>query len=240
MQKKTTFIIALTIFGTAIPAPLLAQDLSADLATSDTGALRNAIQMRYDAALAATRDSGVSAANDPRYMWASEAKVQCAIALGYLKSSTRDEPSISKCDYAYGRMNVVQRRPAPPPPAPPPAVPRSQVCADQQPGLVFFEFDSDVPSDGAKETIQFVAANAERCGWKSFTVVGHTDRAGSNAYNDALSTRRANAVADLMVGLGIDRGKMRISAQGETKPRVPTEDGIRSPENRRVEITVSQ
>lgn len=238
MKKKTTCILALTIIGAAVPAPLLAQNLSADLATSDTGELRNALQMRYDAALAATRSDGVISANDPRYTWASEAKVQCAIALGYLKSSTRDEPSISKCDYAYGRMTVVSQVPRVVTPVTPP--PQQPVCADQQPGLVFFEFDSSAPGDGAADTIRFVADNAQRCGWSAFRVVGHTDRAGSNAYNDALSLRRANAVADLMASMGIDRGKMRISAEGETNPRVPTEDGIRSPENRRVEITVTR
>lgn len=198
--------------------------------------------MRYDAALAATNNPVLISANDPRYTWASEAKVQCAIALGYLKSDTRDEPSISKCDYAYRQMSVVAQPPAPPPPRPlpPPPPPPAPVCEDQQPGLVFFEWDSDVPSDGAADTIRFVAANAERCSWNSFTVVGHTDRSGSNAYNDDLSMRRAEAVADLMVSLGIERSQMSISAEGETNPRVPTEDGIRSPENRRVEVTVTR
>lgn len=235
---KTTLISALTIIGAATPAALSAQELSSDLATSDIDTLRGAIQMRYDAALAATRNDGVIAANDPRYIWASEAKAQCAIALGYLKSSTRDEPSISKCDYAYQRMTIVPTPPPPPPTPPAPQPPRPEVCDDQQPGIVFFEFDSDVPGDGAADTIRFLADNAQRCGWNSFSVVGHTDRAGSNAYNDGLSMRRAQAVADLMESLGINRSQMRISAEGETNPRVPTADGIRSPENRRVEVTV--
>ena len=222
---KTTLISALTIIGMATPASLAAQNLSQDLATSDTDTLRGAIQMRYDAALGLTRDNAIIAANDTRYLWASEAKVQCAIALGYLKSSTRDETSISKCDYAYQRMQGVTER---------------QVCQDQQPGIVFFEFDSSVPGEGAADTIRFVAQNAQRCGWNSFTVVGHTDRAGSDAYNDALSMRRAQAVADLMVSLGINRSQMSISAEGESNPRVPTADGVRSPQNRRVEITVRQ
>ncbi|GMN03933.1 hypothetical protein [Erythrobacter sp. MTPC3] len=119
MRTKTTVMSALTIIGMAVHAPALAQDLSADLAVSDTDDLHSALQTRYDAALTATRDNGTIAANDPRYMWASEAKVQCAIALGYLKSDTRDEPSISKCDYAYGQMTVVPQMPVaviPPPP----------------------------------------------------------------------------------------------------------------------------
>ncbi|WP_172970178.1 OmpA family protein [Erythrobacter sp. THAF29] len=235
---KTTLISALTITGIAMPAALSAQDVSSDLSTSDIDALEGAIQMRYDAALAATRDSSVISANDPRYIWATEAKAQCAIALGYLKSDTRDEPSISKCDRAYRLMTVVPTPPPPPAPPAPPTPPRSEVCDDRQPGIVFFEFDSETPGSGAGETIRFLADNAQRCGWSSFTVVGHTDRAGSNAYNESLSMRRAMAVADLMANLGINRSQMRVRAEGESNPRVPTADGIRSPENRRVEVTV--
>lgn len=240
---KTTLISALTIIGAATPAALAAQDMSSDLATSDLDALQSAIEMRYEAALAATRNDGLISADDPRYTWASEAKVQCGIALGYLKSNTRDETSISKCDFAYRMMSVIPRPPVvvpppPLPPVPPPALP--EVCTDRQPAIVFFEFDSDVPGDGAAETIRFMARNAETCGWESFSVIGHTDRAGSNDYNDDLSMRRADAVANLMVTLGIDRGQMSISAEGETNPRVPTADGVRSPENRRVEITVTR
>lgn len=236
---RTTVITALTIIGASMPASLAAQDNSTDLATSDTGALRSAIEMRYDAALSATRNGEVIAANDPRYIWASEAKAQCAIALGYLKSGTRDETSISKCDYAYGRMSMVTAPPPAPVPSAPPIAPRPEVCDDRQPGIVFFDFDSDVPGSGAADTIRFLADNAARCGWRSFSVVGHTDRAGSDAYNEALSRRRAQAVADMMASMGIDRSRMRISAEGESNPRVPTADGIRSPENRRVEVTVT-
>ncbi|MBD2841205.1 OmpA family protein [Erythrobacter rubeus] len=237
---KTTVISALAIVGAAVPASLSAQELSADLATNDTDELRGAVQTRYDAALAATNNVDVVAANDPRYLWANEAKAQCAIALGFLKSDTRDEASIAKCDYAYGLMTQIPRRPVAPPPPPPPPLPAPEVCTDQQPGIVFFGFDSAEPMEGATQTIQFLAGNAETCGWDSFRVVGHADRAGSNTYNEALSLRRAEAIADLMVGLGIDRSRMSISAEGETNPRVPTADGIRSPENRRVEITVSR
>ncbi|MEM9085896.1 MAG: OmpA family protein [Pseudomonadota bacterium] len=236
---RSTIFGALTIVGAIAPASLAAQDLTADLATTDRDELRGALQVRYDAALAATNDSAVVAANDTRYMWASEAKVQCAIALGYLKSNTRDETSIEKCDYAYGMMNIIAQPPAPPPPPPPPPPP-AQVCEAPQPGLVFFEFDSDVPAEDAAEIIQFTARNADGCEWDSFNVVGHTDRAGSNAYNDELSMRRAQAVADLMESLGISRDQLTITAEGELNPRVPTADGIRSPENRRVEITVKQ
>lgn len=235
MRKAITVVSALTMFS-ALPQALAAQDDAASLMGADIDTLRAEMQSRYDAALALS--ASVTDADDPRYMWANEAKVQCGIAIGYLKSRTRDETSISKCVDASDRMNrrrVVAARPAPVAPTPPP-----EICSNVQPGLIFFDFDSDVPKAEAVETIRFVAGNAEACNWRSFGVTGHTDRAGSNAYNEGLSMRRAQAAANLMESLGIDRSRMTIRAEGETNPRVPTEDGVRNPQNRRVEITVSR
>lgn len=225
------------MISAASASGVAAQELSGDLASSDMDTLRGAIQMRLDAALSATNDNGVVAANDPRYVWASEAKVQCGIAHGFLRTGTRDETSISKCDYAYQRMTFVPAPPPLPPVAPPP---QRTECEEQEPTLVFFDWDSVIPVGDAEQAIRAVSETAERCNWSSFRVVGHTDLSGSNAYNDALSLRRANAIADLMSRLGINRSQITLSGQGESNPRLPTEDGVRSPQNRRVEVTVSR
>lgn len=209
-----------------------AQDQSLD--SLGMGELRGAIQQRYDAALAATNDAAIVNANDPRYLWASEAKAQCGIALGFLKSSTRDATSIHKCGVAADMMTRVPapRAPLPPPPPPP------RVTCSNNPGLVFFDFDSDaVPAD-ARQTIQFVSQNAAPCGWRNFTVVGHADKSGSDEYNLGLSRRRADAVAQLMTSMGITQSQITTDAKGESQPRVPTADGVREAQNRRVEITV--
>lgn len=194
---------------------------------------RSQVQQKYDAALAATQDSAIVSANDPRYIWASEAKVQCGIALGYFKSGTRDETSISKCNMAYEMM---LRRPAPPVAAAPPPPP--QACPQELPGMVFFDWDSaELPAD-ARQTVQFVATNAPRCNWRNITVTGHADKSGSNEYNMGLSQRRAQAVASLMASLGVASASITTAARGEEQPRVPTADGVREAQNRRVEITV--
>ena len=240
MTKTTYQSIALTMF-LVTPAGLAAQETTADLMSADRSTLNAAIQSRYDAALVKTNDPSVVGADTVVYKWASEAKVQCGIALGFLKSKTRDVTSISKCNDAYNRM--LRRPPTPPAPAPQPRprpAPPAEICQNPKPGIVFFDFDSEVPKDGAVETIEFVAANAEACGWDNFQIVGHTDRAGINAYNDDLSMRRAHSIATLMTSLGIERARMQISAEGEDNPRMPTEDGVRNPQNRRVEITVSR
>lgn len=236
-MRKTTAIFALA--GAAvgmIPSAAFAQD---DLMSLDGSELRSAVQMRYDAALALTNDPGIVNANDPRYIWASEAKAQCGIALGFLKSSTRDEVSLSKCGMAYDMMNrTPQARVAAPAPQAPAAPP--EVCNAQAPGLIFFEFDSATPQQDAVETVEYVVENAAVCNWTRFTVVGHTDRSGSNAYNQGLSERRAEAIEGLMVGRGIADATISTRAEGEESPRVPTADGVRELQNRRVEILVNQ
>ena len=67
-------------------------------------------------------------------------------------------------------------------------------------------------------------------------VTGYTDLSGSRGYNQRLSERRANSVANALAGLGVARGDMAVSGRGENNPRVPTPPGVREPQNRRVEI----
>lgn len=69
-------------------------------------------------------------------------------------------------------------------------------------------------------------------------VVGHTDRMGSVAANDALALRRAERVRDELAGLGIPRDRIQAAGRGERDPLVPTPDEIPEPRNRRVEIIV--
>ncbi|MGH6916532.1 MAG: OmpA family protein, partial [Geminicoccaceae bacterium] len=56
------------------------------------------------------------------------------------------------------------------------------------------------------------------------------------AYNQALSERRARNVAQALTQRGIPTTTMQVEGHGETQPRVPTADGVREPQNRRVEI----
>jgi OOP family OmpA-OmpF porin len=218
----------------AIPGLAWAQD-GQGLAGLDGAELRGALEQRYDAALALTQDPVIIRANDPRYIWANEAKVQCGIAIGFTKSGTRDETSINKCAFAADMMTRV---PAPPAPLPVAAPPAPSCPPQQNPGLVFFDWDSaEIPAD-ARQTVEFVSRNAAQCNWRNFTVTGHADKSGSNDYNMGLSQRRADAVAALMASMGIAQASVTTAARGEEQPRVPTDDGVRELQNRRVEITV--
>ena len=117
-------------------------------------------------------------------------------------------------------------------------IPSSLPSPGDLPGMIFFDWDSDVPPVDAGQTAAFVARNAGPCGWSSFGATGHADRSGSDAYNVELSRRRAEAVASLLASAGIPRASITTDARGEEQPRVPTADGVREPQNRRVEITV--
>lgn len=239
MRLAKVVLTSVIAFGALAGVSAKAQTAGASglAALEDDDALVSELTMRYEAALAKSLDASVTAAKDSRHIWALETKVQCAIALGYMKSSTRDAPSIGKCERAYDLMN---RAPAPvvvrPAPTPPPAR-RPDFCDDAGVVTVFFEFDSTDLQPDATTILDTLAQQAGICGWAALSVVGHTDQAGGDQYNLALSQRRAEVVSTALRGKISPATQINVDAKGEANPRVPLADGTRSPENRRVEIT---
>lgn len=71
------------------------------------------------------------------------------------------------------------------------------------------------------------------------TVVGHTDSIGSEAYNQALSLRRAEAVVDALVARGVPAARLSAVGRGESEPRADNATEAGRQLNRRVEIFVS-
>ncbi len=120
---------------------------------------------------------------------------------------------------------------SPPPPAPSPAIAKKSF-------IVFFDFDrSNITSEGQK-TINDAVAAAKAGNSTRVTLTGHTDRSGSEQYNMALSLRRAEAVKAAMIRDGIPASAIVVIGKGESQPLVPTADGVREPQNRRVEIVI--
>jgi outer membrane protein OmpA-like peptidoglycan-associated protein len=68
------------------------------------------------------------------------------------------------------------------------------------------------------------------------SVIGHTDRVGSSEANDALSLKRAAAIRDMLVQIGIPKDAIEVVGRGEREPLVQTGDGKSEERNRRVEI----
>jgi outer membrane receptor protein involved in Fe transport len=121
----------------------------------------------------------------------------------------------------------------PPPPAPPPpaAIPRSY--------MVFFDFDKSELTPEAMQIVDEAAKNAAPAKVTQIEVTGHTDTVGSDAYNLRLSRRRAESVAAELEKQGIPAGEIAIFAKGKRDLLVPTKDGVREPQNRRVQIVYS-
>ena len=69
------------------------------------------------------------------------------------------------------------------------------------------------------------------------TVSGFADRSGSDAYNVGMSQRRADSVRAYLASRGVPNSAIRTEAYGESRPLVDTADGVREPQNRRVEIS---
>ncbi|WP_237213942.1 OmpA family protein [Falsiroseomonas oryziterrae] len=123
-------------------------------------------------------------------------------------------------------------------PPPPPVVAPAAAPAPARTFLVFFDFDRATLTDRARQIIGEAAQNAQRGGVTRIEVSGHADRSGTPQYNQRLSERRAQAVAAELERRGIPRSAMTIQAFGESRPLVPTADGVREPQNRRVEIVL--
>ncbi|TNE37910.1 MAG: OmpA family protein, partial [Sphingomonadales bacterium] len=105
------------------------------------------------------------------------------------------------------------------------------------PYIVFFDFDSsDITPDAATILDNAVSAYGN-CGNAQVMLAGHADRSGGAKYNIGLSERRNTSVKAYLVSKGISDGVISTEAFGESKPRVETADGVREPQNRRVEIT---
>ena len=107
---------------------------------------------------------------------------------------------------------------------------------------VYFAFDKSELSSEARAKLDAVAAAIAEAGDAvlSIKLAGHTDEIGTEAYNQALSERRAGAVRDYLKAKGIAADLLTLTAYGETRPAASngTEEG-RS-QNRRVNVEATK
>ena len=120
-------------------------------------------------------------------------------------------------------------QPAPAPaPAPAPEITRNFI--------VFFDWDKADITPEAATVLRAAAENARTGGISRIQATGHADRSGTQQYNLKLSTKRAQAVQAELARQGIPLSVVAVEGKGELEPLVPTADGVREPQNRRVEI----
>ncbi|MCI5047586.1 MAG: OmpA family protein [Aquisalinus sp.] len=104
--------------------------------------------------------------------------------------------------------------------------------------IIYFDFDKSniLPEEMAK--IDDAVARTQGRSINIVILEGNTDRAGSNAYNDALSVRRAVSVRKALVARGIPEELITYDAFGEENPAVQTRDGVPLRDNRRTEVRI--
>jgi OmpA-OmpF porin, OOP family len=141
---------------------------------------------------------------------------------------------IARCrDEFVGAMNDLRGKMAPAPaPAPTAAAPTFQDSY-----TVLFDFDESTITPAANATLtQALRAMQQQNAGAS--IIGYTDTVGSPAYNQALSERRARAVADLFLAGGVRPAVLTTEGKGETELAQPTADGVRDAANRRAVINI--
>jgi outer membrane protein OmpA-like peptidoglycan-associated protein len=106
--------------------------------------------------------------------------------------------------------------------------------------VIFFDYKSHHLTDAARDIVAKAAAAVKsHKAPVEILVVGHTDTVGSEAYNEALARRRADAVRDALIAAGIPAEWVKAESRGETELPIATADGVKEPQNRRVSITLT-
>lgn len=146
------------------------------------------------------------------------------------------------------RYSFAQPAPPPPPPAPPPPPPEAPPPPPAPPPapvyearefIVYFPFDQSILTPEAQSVVSEAAQYASAGNATQIVVVGHADTSGSAKYNVGLSQRRSKAVADALVGLGVNSATLSVDWKGESAPAVATGDGVKEPLNRRSTISIN-
>ena len=103
---------------------------------------------------------------------------------------------------------------------------------------LYFLENRDELTPESRPILTQIIAEISRYPAPEIVVIGHTDRVGALARNDALSLQRAGRMRDELVKAGVDPARIRVEGRGEREPLVPTADEVAEPRNRRVEINI--
>jgi len=165
----------------------------------------------------------------------SRAVIAVAMIVGLIGCGKKVPPPAAAAPPPPPPPPAVVPAPPPPPPPPPPAAPApapralteeeifaqkslAQLNAEMPLGDVLFDYDESSIREDARPILQRNADWMRRWTSTRVTVEGHTDSRGTNEYNLALGERRANAVKDYLVGLGVGGDRILAVSKGEEAP----------------------
>jgi len=118
-------------------------------------------------------------------------------------------------------------------PAPQPVSEKVSFAAE-----ALFDFDKAIVKPEGKLALDELMARLQGMNTEVMIAVGHTDSVGSDAYNDKLSLRRADAVKAYLVSKGLDQARLYTEGKGESQPIAPNTTAEGRAKNRRVTIEV--
>ena len=104
---------------------------------------------------------------------------------------------------------------------------------------VFFAYDRSDISSEAQQILQRQSQWLKRYPNVSVTIEGHTDERGTREYNLALGERRAQAVKNVLVALGVPAARVSTISYGKERPEIPHSDDQSYAQNRRGVTTVN-
>jgi OOP family OmpA-OmpF porin len=134
------------------------------------------------------------------------------------------------------QQSVAQQTQQPQPTKPAPEAPAVVKFTYQAETL--FDFDKSVLKPGGKAKLDEIVGLLPGIDLEVIVAVGHTDSIGTEAYNQKLSERRANAVKAYLVSKGVDAGRVYTEGKGELQPVADNQTREGRAKNRRVEVEV--
>ncbi len=141
--------------------------------------------------------------------------------------------SVAGCDGALVAAAAAAPAAAPAAAAPVPTAEKVTFAAD-----AFFDFDKATLKPDGKAKLDDLASKLNSLNLEVIIAVGHTDSVGSDAYNQKLSIRRAEAVKGYLVNKGVDAKRVYTEGKGEKQPVATNKTAAGRAQNRRVEIEV--
>jgi outer membrane protein OmpA-like peptidoglycan-associated protein len=103
---------------------------------------------------------------------------------------------------------------------------------------LLFDFDAEQIVPAAAANLRILANSLAQYPNTDLLIVGHTDGSGSASYNQALSQRRAQAVADFLVSQGVPVARLRTTGRGLDEPIATNSTDAGRAQNRRVEVAI--
>lgn len=116
----------------------------------------------------------------------------------------------------------------------------SEVITLSDAGDVLFAFNKSDLTPSMQSHLDALMPTLQSADVVSIKVIGHTDGVGSDAYNQALSERRASSVAAYLLGMGLAPNKLTSEGWGESQPVADNETEEGRAKNRRVELHINR